>query len=184
MTVSLVVDAFDRSFRLHPRSTDRLSLHSVKSYLPLTSLHGGKEHSIHPVPSDEPFVHIDAQVDVDGQLSTIRGRGQGTIGAFGDALRSHLALTLVVQESSVQTVDGKGIIAILEVYESSRNMTVWGIGMSEDHDESRCRALVSAANTIMNAGEAFPRQTKASWLPYMVPGYTLPLNGYFPCIIA
>ena len=180
MTAALVVDAFKRSFGFDVNSHARLLLRSfqLRPLSPSTSSTSDGFEDILGSPSDEDgLVHLEAHIDVDGKARLIQGQGRGPIEALIDALRLYLGVTFSVHEASVQSTESKDIAVFLEVSEAASEAKVWGVGVSKDIFESRCRALLSAANIIVSDDRVF-HQPKLVFTPRTAPGYTLSRDGY------
>ena len=180
MTAALVVDAFKRSFGFDVNSHARLLLRSfqLRPLSPSTSSTSDGFEDILGSPSDEDgLVHLEAHIDVDGKARLIQGQGCGPIAALIDALRLYLGVTFSVHEASVQSTESKDISVFLEVSEAASEAKVWGVGVSKDIFESRCRALLSAANIIVSDDRVL-HKPKLVFTPRTAPGYTLSREGY------
>lgn len=178
MTVNLLKDVFHTTFGLIPSASDRLSLRSVdlRPLSPSTASSDDSEELNSA--ADESYVSLDAQLEVDGKIRHIQGKGRGPIAALRDALQSHLDLELTVGESHLQNCDG-GIAAILDVSSASSSQSAWGVGISGDAADSRCQALIGATNQLIAADTVFPH-AKMVFAARNQPGVPIPQDGYFP----
>ena len=93
---------------------------------------------------------LEALVRLDGEETTITGRGNGPIAAFVDALASNLGIQMQVVDYLEHAV-GAGSDATAVAYVEASvpgGRTVWGVGMSPNILTASLRAVVSAANRL------------------------------------
>ncbi|CAO3417322.1 2-isopropylmalate synthase [Azospirillum doebereinerae] len=106
------------------------------------------EHSTEPRgPNSGPRV-LNAVVERDGKVSTIKGSGKGPIDAFVDALRQGCGLDLHVldyREHAIGEGEDAQACAYVEV-KTGDDRTLFGVGIDADIVTASLRALVSAAN--------------------------------------
>ncbi|WP_207457323.1 2-isopropylmalate synthase [Azospirillum sp. SYSU D00513] len=91
---------------------------------------------------------LTAIVNRDGKPVTIKGKGNGPIDAFLDALRQDCGIDLHVEdyrEHAVGAGEDARACAYVEV-KTADGRTLFGVGMDEDIVTASLRALVSAAN--------------------------------------
>jgi 2-isopropylmalate synthase len=163
MTVSLITETFKKtyilaakplgrlfleSYRLFPSTPDALSSPMSEYSDDMTTLAGSDDHA-----GMEPL-HFEGQLSVDGKLRLIQGEGATPVLAIIDALRSSFALDLVAGEFAAHAVGSKAC-TFLEMHLSADSPSksgvgsVWGVGISSDVTTSKCRAVISAANTLI-----------------------------------
>ncbi len=93
---------------------------------------------------------LEALVRLDGEETTITGRGNGPIAAFVDALQGDLGVQMQVVDY-VEHAVGAGSDATAVAYVEASvpgGRAVWGVGMSPNILTASLRAVVSAANRL------------------------------------
>ena len=89
-------------------------------------------------------------INVDGQMRSVSGRGNGLISSVVAALRDQCDIDLDVADYSEHAI-GKGSNVQAAAYVECRagdGRTVWGVGIDEDVATASVRAVLSAANAI------------------------------------
>ncbi|AHE52843.1 2-isopropylmalate synthase [Sphingomonas sanxanigenens] len=89
-------------------------------------------------------------INVDGQMRSVSGRGNGLISSVVAALRDQCDIDLDVADYSEHAI-GKGSNVQAAAYVECRTgegRTVWGVGIDEDVATASVRAVLSAANAI------------------------------------
>ncbi|NYZ11805.1 2-isopropylmalate synthase [Azospirillum sp. RWY-5-1] len=90
---------------------------------------------------------LSAVLDLDGKRTTVKGRGNGPIDAFVDALRQigHEIHVVDYREHAVTTGEDAQAASYVEV-KTPDGRTLFGVGIDADIVTASLRALVSAAN--------------------------------------
>ncbi|MGF7149196.1 2-isopropylmalate synthase [Sphingomonas zeicaulis] len=89
-------------------------------------------------------------INVDGEMRSVSGRGNGLISSVVAALRDQCDIDLDVADYSEHAI-GKGSNVQAAAYVECRTgegRTVWGVGIDEDVATASVRAVLSAANAI------------------------------------
>jgi len=92
------------------------------------------------------------KIAVDGQEKSVSGRGNGLISSVVSTLRDSFGLTLDIADYSEHAMgQGSGVAAAAYVEcTTDDGKTVWGVGIDEDVATASVRAVLSAANALMN----------------------------------
>ncbi|MFM8498643.1 MAG: 2-isopropylmalate synthase [Chakrabartia sp.] len=92
------------------------------------------------------------KIAVNGQEQSVSGRGNGLISSVVSTLRDSFGLTLDIADYSEHAMgQGSGVAAAAYVECTTENgKTVWGVGIDEDVATASVRAVLSAANALMN----------------------------------
>jgi 2-isopropylmalate synthase len=188
MTAALITSAFKQVYCLDSKPIGRLFLHSFhlhpilppsKEPGPLSSDLSEKYHNLSY--KEEPLMHFEGDFSVDGQRRIIRGEGCGSILAILDAFRADLGLELNIGESAEQTIQENPTqsesVTFIELFlpgsspAKSGTGSTWGVGISSDIVTSKCRAVISAANQLVDDVNLSPPLAVSSvsadgWLPW------------------
>jgi len=168
MTVSMITDTFKKtyilgakplgrlhlaSYRLFPSTPDALSSPMSEYSDDMTTFAGSPDDRGATTP-----LRFEGQLSVDGKVRLIEGDGATPVLAIIDALRSSLGLDLVAAEFAAHAV-GTKVCSCVEMHLSTDSPSksgvgsVWGVGISSDVATSKCRAVISAVNTLIGAKE-------------------------------
>lgn len=176
MTPNMITLAFKNWYKLDSKPSGRLFLQSYH-LLPLSP--STREPSspvsdfsddpalLTPPDEDQSLLRFEAEIVVDGIKRTIRGDGRGPVRAALDAIRSDLGLDLNIGEFTSHTVNADKLpqsktATFIEMYltggtpSKSGAGSTWGVGISSDVATSKCRAVFSAANGLIQ-DHVFPR---------------------------
>ena len=95
---------------------------------------------------------ITAQLMVDGQHTTVSGKGNGPIAAFVHALQSDLGLDVEVVDYSEHAITaGTDAQAVAYVEARSDDGIRWGVAMDESITTASLKAVLSAVNRLRSA---------------------------------
>jgi 2-isopropylmalate synthase len=98
---------------------------------------------------------ITAQLLVDGEHTTITGKGNGPIAAFVHGLQSDLGIDVEVVDYSEHAVTaGTDAQAVAYVEARTDDGIRWGIGMDESITTASLKAVLSAVNRLRGADDA------------------------------
>jgi len=98
---------------------------------------------------------ITAQLIVDGEHTTITGKGNGPIAAFVHGLQSDLGIDVEVVDYSEHAVTaGTDAQAVAYVEARSDDGIRWGVGMDESITTASLKAVLSAVNRLRGADAA------------------------------
>ncbi|KAJ6554652.1 hypothetical protein B0H19DRAFT_1294585 [Mycena capillaripes] len=152
MTVSLIVETFKKTYIVGAKPLGRLHLQSYHLF-PST-----------PDPNSTPMSYSDNMLTFagssDDDLATVTPlRFEGKLSVDGT---SSLNIQLVAGEFAAHAVDAK-TCSYVEMHlptdsppSKSGVGSVWGVGISSDVATSKCRAVVSAVNTLIGSKELPP----------------------------
>ncbi len=90
-------------------------------------------------------------VDVDGEVRSVSGRGNGLISSVVATLHDGFGLSLDVQDYREHAI-GQGTSVRAAAYvecKTADGATVWGVGIDEDIATASVRAVLSAANAVV-----------------------------------
>ncbi|KAJ7452837.1 2-isopropylmalate synthase [Mycena latifolia] len=163
MTAALITDTFNKTYSIAAKPVGRLHLASYRLF-PSTP-----DAQASPVSdySDDMMtfagstdaatpLHFEGDLSVDGTIRRIHGTGATPVLAIIDALQTSLALSLVAGEFAAHAVGNK-TCSCVEMHLSSDTPSksgvgsVWGVGISSDVATSKCRAVISAVNTLVGS---------------------------------
>ncbi|KAJ7082639.1 2-isopropylmalate synthase [Mycena belliarum] len=181
MSAALIESAFKETYIIGAKPLGRLHLESYRLF-PGTP--DGRSSPMHEYPddaatlvgtSDDPAVltplHFEGQLSVDGKMRAIRGAGATPVLAIIDALRTSLAIELVAAEYSAHAVGSSGkVCSFVEMHRAGESPSksgvgsVWGVGISANVATAKCRAVVSAVNTLVGS-QALPPAKKMHQRP-------------------
>ncbi|KAG6816235.1 hypothetical protein H0H87_007562 [Tephrocybe sp. NHM501043] len=168
MTAALITSAFKQTYSLDTQPVRRLflSAFSLSSLSPTSrepssplSDYSDDNQTLTPSNSTSSLIRFEGELIVDGSSRTIHGDGNGPVLALIDALHSDLGFELAIGESAAQTIDNDSpahtkFVTLLELHlpgvapSKSGTGTSWGVGISSDVAAAKCRAVISAANTL------------------------------------
>ncbi|KAJ7679301.1 2-isopropylmalate synthase [Mycena polygramma] len=163
MTVSMITETFKTTYILGAKPLGRLHLQSyqlfpstpdaqsspVSDYSDDMGTFAGDSGATTPM-------CFDGQLSVDGVVRDIRGDGTTPVLAILDALRSSLGMDFVVGEFHAHALDTKACSYVemhlpTDAPSKSGVGSVWGVGISSDVATSKCRAVISAVNTLIGS---------------------------------
>ncbi|KAK7062634.1 2-isopropylmalate synthase (Alpha-isopropylmalate synthase) (Alpha-IPM synthetase) [Paramarasmius palmivorus] len=163
MTTALITQTFKATYGLSSKPMGRLFLQSSR-FTPMSpsSLSDSSDDS-----DQESLVRFDGQVLCDGRSRSITGDGKDAIEAVLDALTTDLDFELRMGEVVHQTMSADNMpepkaVTYLELLppgsqpSKSGFGSVWGVGVSSDGDTSKARAVISAANGLVQ-GRQLPK---------------------------
>ncbi|KAJ6532716.1 2-isopropylmalate synthase [Mycena vulgaris] len=171
MTISLITDTFKKTYIIGAKPCGRLHLESYRLFPSTPSAHSSPMSDY----SDDMMtfagsssdlgtmtpLRFEGQLSVDGMVRLIQGDGPTPALAIIDALRSSLAIELVAGEFGAHAIDTKAC-SFVEMHLSTDSPSksgvgsVWGVGISSDVTTSKCRAVISAVNTLIGSREIPP----------------------------
>jgi 2-isopropylmalate synthase len=97
---------------------------------------------------------ITAQVMVDGEHTTITGKGNGPIAAFVHAVQTDLGIDVEVVDYSEHAVTaGTDAQAVAYVEARTDDGIRWGVGMDESITTASLKAVLSAVNRLRSAAD-------------------------------
>ncbi|KAG6849257.1 hypothetical protein H0H93_009962 [Arthromyces matolae] len=164
MTAALITSSFKRTYNISSRPIGRLFLQSYSlSTLSPTSREPSSPlsdysddiQSLVPIIDSASTLRFEGELIVDGDVRTIRGDGTNPVSALIDAIHSDLGLKLTIGESSSEILNNDipartQYVTYLEMAIPGDNPgSSWGVGMSSDITAAKCRAVISAANSIV-----------------------------------
>ncbi|KAJ7595901.1 2-isopropylmalate synthase [Mycena floridula] len=168
MTVSMITNAFKKTYIISSKPVGRLHLESYRLFPSTPGPHSspisdysddmmsftGEQAELTPL-------RFEGRLSVDGTVRIIQGDGATPVLAMIDAVHSGLAVDVVAGEFSAHAV-GTNACSYLEMHLSSETPSksgvgsVWGVGISSDVATSKCRAVISAINTLVGDREIPP----------------------------
>ncbi|KAJ6554673.1 2-isopropylmalate synthase, partial [Mycena capillaripes] len=185
MTVSLIVETFKKTYIVGAKPLGRLHLQSYRLFPSTpdansTSMSYSDNMLTFAGSSDDDLATVtplcfEGKLSVDGTVSLMQGNGATPVLAIIDALQSSLNIQLVAGEFAAHAVDAK-TCSYIEMHLTTDPPSktgvgsVWGVGISSDLATSKCRAVVSAVNTLIGSKELPPakrvyqRPPALSWL--------------------
>jgi 2-isopropylmalate synthase len=107
---------------------------------------------------------VDAEIQHGGASRIVRGSGCNAQDALISALSLQLNIPLTLLDSSDHFVtktrihQGK-LASYVQMYLPVANRTVWGVGVSSEDETARLRAVISAANVVMD-----DLQIRSNWV--------------------
>lgn len=176
MTSEMIKAAFKKTYTLESRPVGRLFLHSYQ-FFPLSpstrepsspmSDYSDDPTLLTPPQEDQSLVRFEGDISLDGTKRVIRGDGYGPVLAVLNAIHTDLGLELAIAEFATQTINSSDLahskaVTFIEMLtpgstpSKSGLGSVWGVGVSSNVVTSKCRAVISAANSIAGDRE-FPR---------------------------
>ncbi|KAJ7776237.1 2-isopropylmalate synthase [Mycena metata] len=201
MTVSLIVETFKKTYIIGAKPLGRLHLESYRLFPSTPDAHSSpmyySDDMLTFVSSSDDLatatpLHFEGQLSVDGTVRFIQGSGATPALAIIDALQSSLGIQLVAGEFAAHIVDTKtcSYVEMNLSTDSPYNSgvgSVWGVGISSDVATSKCRAVVSAVNSLIGSKELPPARRvyqRPSILSRLDPGSWLgivrPRTGHTP----
>ncbi|MCX7360666.1 MAG: 2-isopropylmalate synthase, partial [Alphaproteobacteria bacterium] len=119
-----------------------------KEYLENTTPVGFISHTTVPEPGHPDIRLIDAKVTLDGTALTMKGRGNGPIAGYVDALANGCGIRIKVRDYH-QHATGAGsdaqAVSFIEA-ETADGRVLWGVGMDSNIVTASLKAVTSAAN--------------------------------------
>ena len=107
----------------------------------------------HETTTTESGADISAQLLVDGEHRTVRGKGNGPIAAFVHALQVDLGIEVEVLDYAEHAVTaGTDATAVAYVEARNEDNTKWGVAMDESILTASLKAVVSAVNRLREPG--------------------------------
>lgn len=99
---------------------------------------------------------VDAEIEHDGASRIVHGSGSSPQAALVSALAQHFHIPLALLNSSEHGLKAprmyKGKLAsYVQMSLPYSNGTTWGVGVSSEDETSRLRAVISAANVVMDS---------------------------------
>jgi len=105
--------------------------------------------------TSDGVARVTAQVLVDGEHRTVTGEGNGPIAAFVHGLRSALDVDVDVVDYAEHAVSaGADATAVAYVESVGPNGTAWGVGLDPSILTASLKAVLSAVNRHLRAGDA------------------------------
>jgi len=169
MTPAMITAAFKKTYSVSANAVNRIFLQSYQLF-PLSpstqepsspvSDFSDDPNLLTPPDEDQSLLRFEANIIVDGTPRTIQGDGRGVVLAALDALRRDLDLKLAIGESAAQTINADNLphakcATFIELFfegtspSKSGGGSTWGTGISSDVATSKCRAIISAANSLV-----------------------------------
>ncbi|KAJ7662928.1 hypothetical protein B0H17DRAFT_1093267 [Mycena rosella] len=156
MTVSMITDTFKKTYIIGAKPLGRLHLDSspMSDYSDDMMTFAGEPTAATPL-------RFEGQLSVDGAVRSIRGDGATPVLAILDALRSSLGIEFVAGEFAAHPVDTNACSYVemhlpADAPSKSGVGSVWGVGISSDVATAKCRAVISAVNTLIGSRELPP----------------------------
>ena len=124
------------------------------SYLDLDSPLELVDYEVTGAVSDDDDAAVRATVTFNGERQQINGTGNGPIAAFADALES-LGVEFEVQDYSQRArTAGDDADAACYIYADIDGTSAWGVGIAGSTTRASLKAMVSAVNRGLGAGNA------------------------------
>ncbi|KAJ6529646.1 2-isopropylmalate synthase [Mycena capillaripes] len=170
MTVSLIVETFKKTYTIGAKPLGRLHLESYRLFPSTPDAQSSpmsySDDMLTFVGSSDDLATVtplrfEGQLSVDSIVRLIQGSGATPVLAIIDGLQSSLGIQLVAGEFAAHVVDNK-TCSYVEMHLSTDSPSksgvgsVWGVGISSDVATSKCRAVVSAVNTLIGSKELPP----------------------------
>ncbi|KAJ7658436.1 hypothetical protein B0H17DRAFT_1097097 [Mycena rosella] len=168
MTVSMITDTFKKPYIIGAKPLGRLHLESYRLFpsTPDASSSPMSDYSDEMMtfagePTTATPLRFEGQLSVDGAVCSIRVDGAIPVLAILDALRSSLGIEFVAGEFAAHPVDTNACSYVemhlpADAPSNSGVSSVWGVGISSDVATSKCRAVISAVNTLIGSRELPP----------------------------
>ncbi|ODV82346.1 2-isopropylmalate synthase [Suhomyces tanzawaensis NRRL Y-17324] len=99
---------------------------------------------------------VDAELEVDGKVVKISGKGNGQLSAFNEAIRTHLNSDIEVKHYHEHSLglDSKSRAATyIEVTLNGGKVSRWGVGIHADVSQASFLSLISILNGLKGNGE-------------------------------
>jgi 2-isopropylmalate synthase len=179
MTVSSITDTFKKTYIVGTKPRGRLHLASYRLFPSTPETHASPmsdysdDMATFAGSADNQAatpLRFEGELSVDGAVRLIQGDGTTPVLAIIDALHSSLGIDIVVGEFSAHAVDTK-TCSFVEMHLPTESPSksgvgsVWGVGIASDVATSKCRAVISAANTLIGSKALPPAKKMYMRLP-------------------